>query len=378
MKTRESIALTVVALCFTATPARAVEYNVVDLGRTGEPPTYAFALNNNGIVVGQYQVYFSGDSYLASFSWDSGALTGWHVFGSKSGVNGVNDSGMMIGWSDGAEHPYSGYVGENGINVNLPELAGQSWSYADAINNSDQIAGSSGNYAAVWTRDPCEPNDWLPTALSVSGYTYAKSHGINEIGEVVGRGESPGVRAALWTVGTTNGIVLPYPAASGSWDIAADINDAGDVIVGESISSGQSRAAIWELNGGWSGRLLGNLGGAASQALAVSNDGLVVGWSETSEGVEHAFCYDQLNGMQDLNSMIDAASGWVLNRAYAVNDAGFIVGYGTVDGETHAFLLAEVLDADLNRDYRVDVADLGAFCSQWLMCTNPEDPLCEN
>ena len=44
-------------------------------------------------------------------------------------------------------------------------------------------------------------------------------------------------------------------------------------------------------------------------------------------------------GMQDLNSLIPANSGWVLINANAINNTGQITGYGVKDGHNHAFLL---------------------------------------
>jgi hypothetical protein len=46
--------------------------------------------------------------------------------------------------------------------------------------------------------------------------------------------------------------------------------------------------------------------------------------------------------MVDLNSLISPTSGWVLEQANAINDNGQIVGFGTIDGETHGFLLTPV------------------------------------
>jgi probable HAF family extracellular repeat protein len=43
--------------------------------------------------------------------------------------------------------------------------------------------------------------------------------------------------------------------------------------------------------------------------------------------------------MQNLNDLIPADSGWVLSEAHGINDAGQIVGVGTVGGLFHAFLL---------------------------------------
>jgi len=40
----------------------------------------------------------------------------------------------------------------------------------------------------------------------------------------------------------------------------------------------------------------------------------------------------------DLNTLIPKNSGWYLECAQGINDAGDIVGFGTINGSTHAFL----------------------------------------
>jgi probable HAF family extracellular repeat protein len=50
-------------------------------------------------------------------------------------------------------------------------------------------------------------------------------------------------------------------------------------------------------------------------------------------------CWNSKHGMQDLNALIPANSGWELQGAVAINIAGQIVGVGTVNGQQHAFLL---------------------------------------
>ena len=52
----------------------------------------------------------------------------------------------------------------------------------------------------------------------------------------------------------------------------------------------------------------------------------------------HAFLYRE-GRMQDLNDLIPSGSGWVLEEARAINDRGQIVGFGTFQGRTRAFLL---------------------------------------
>lgn len=46
------------------------------------------------------------------------------------------------------------------------------------------------------------------------------------------------------------------------------------------------------------------------------------------------------NAITDLNAVLPSGSGWVLTSAVAVNDSGFIIGYGTRNGTTRPFLLA--------------------------------------
>jgi hypothetical protein len=46
--------------------------------------------------------------------------------------------------------------------------------------------------------------------------------------------------------------------------------------------------------------------------------------------------------LQDLNNQVTNLDGWVLQTAESINDSGQIVGYGTRDGNTRAFLLTPV------------------------------------
>jgi probable HAF family extracellular repeat protein len=87
---------------------------------------------------------------------------------------------------------------------------------------------------------------------------------------------------------------------------------------------------------------LGTLGGAFSTAYGINNSGQVVGESYISGGGQHAFLYSGSGSMQDLNDLINPASGWTLNVARSINDLGQIVGSGTIGGRSHTFLLTPV------------------------------------
>ena len=87
---------------------------------------------------------------------------------------------------------------------------------------------------------------------------------------------------------------------------------------------------------------MGTLGGSYSMGYGINTLGQIVGSSQMSDEVaHHAFVYDPLHGMVDLNTLITAA-GWNLFRAHDINESGQIVGQGYLNGEMHAFLLTPV------------------------------------
>jgi probable HAF family extracellular repeat protein len=86
---------------------------------------------------------------------------------------------------------------------------------------------------------------------------------------------------------------------------------------------------------------LGTLGGPGSNANGINNLGEIVGQSQTDNNFNDYAAFLYVGGtMYNLNSLIPANSGWVLQSAAAINDCGQIVGDGlNPDGLSHAFLL---------------------------------------
>jgi probable HAF family extracellular repeat protein len=112
-------------------------------------------------------------------------------------------------------------------------------------------------------------------------------------------------------------------------------------VVGDSSIAGNGASHAFLYSGGSMTDLGALSQGWLSSALGINNSGEIVGESHLNGGTPHAFLY--ANGsMQDLNNLIPAGSGWDLEWASSINDRGQIVGWGTINGETHAFLLDEV------------------------------------
>ena len=73
--------------------------------------------------------------------------------------------------------------------------------------------------------------------------------------------------------------------------------------------------------------------------------------------------------MRDLNNLLapdGSGTGWTLEYACGIDDAGDIVGYGIgSNGNVQAFLLNPVLPGDANGDGKVDVNDLTIVLSHF-------------
>jgi probable HAF family extracellular repeat protein len=131
----------------------------------------------------------------------------------------------------------------------------------------------------------------------------------------------------------------------GSIGEALSINDFDEVVgladSGEHHGVMNVHAILWRERGE-DKRDLGTLrGGNQSLALGVNDFSEVVGQANVAHRgyTTHAFIWTERHGMQDLNSLIAANSGWVLNVASFISVRGQIVGWGTINGQSHGFLL---------------------------------------
>ncbi len=80
--------------------------------------------------------------------------------------------------------------------------------------------------------------------------------------------------------------------------------------------------------------MLPNLGAGA--ASGINNLRQVIGYCAYPF---LAFIWSPEKGMQNLNDLIPANSGWQLQFATGINDRGQITGQGVIGGQSHAFLL---------------------------------------
>jgi probable HAF family extracellular repeat protein len=344
-----------------ASLATAQTYTVTDIGALkGDNESSGFWINNLGEVVGcsdtQTVEGYPCTGLVAgqhAFSWtrsggmnDLGTLAGATV----SGAMGLNDSGTVVGYSNVKGQPATNFVAvqwsATGAISRLGRLAGGSSSAAFEINSAGVVSGdsflSNGVVDATsWTSKKIADLGALPAAIFTAGVD------INDDGDIVGEsvfGYGPPFtsHAFLWNASTTTMKDLGT-LRGGLTSMANAINTSG-VVVGQSDGTrtlGNWHAVLWNTAGKI--RDLGVLhGGSYSIAFGVNDSNVVVGYGNLANNAAHAMVWTSIGGMQDLNSLIPANSGWVLINANAINNVGQITGYGTVGGYNHAFLLTPV------------------------------------
>jgi probable HAF family extracellular repeat protein len=314
--------------------------------------------------------------------------------GPTSGVNGepsvqvINNRGTVVGVADTSmlTPVPAGYnpIGNQDFFVShafvwrgtrlkdLGTLPGGFYSFAAAINQHGQIAGTSENnqidpasgnpefHAVLWQNDKI-------LDLGTLGGTASFAATLNDHGQVIGQALNnipdplsilglgsqttlTQTHAFLWE----NGKMQDLGTLGGPDSWAMYVNDHGQVagtsytngVIAQNAIAPQSNAYLWE-----NGKMkdLGNLGGTNSFlgpqfVNALNNRGQVVGlMALADESVRHPFFWDG-------EKLLDLVGfGGTFSTATGINDSGEIVGYSYFPGDhvKHAFSWKNGLMTDL-------------------------------
>ena len=360
-------------------PARP-RYSITDLGvlpsvfMSGPATSSASSINAQGDVVG---LSGPGAPRSDAFLYRGGVMTDLGPSGlfSSHGGPAISDSGQVAGVMrvtvplsvSGSGRQFHASLYDVGGMHDLGKPLGASMSMGDAINSHGQIAGEA------WVNKPVAggrtSHAFLDSGGKVTdigalpGCTDVVPAGINAAGQVVGylQMQNASEQAFLYDAGARKMTALAAPPGLPN-SYAAGINDRGQIIGTVDLPGNKTRAVLWS-----GGRVtdLGALPGMDNaEGAALNNRGEVVGLAYAGQGTMARFVNDHpvrlgfllplfgqgRNGsqsaflyraghMEDLNKLIPARAGWVLQEAEGINDRGQIVGAGLHHGEKRAFLL---------------------------------------
>jgi probable HAF family extracellular repeat protein len=288
----------------------------IPLPSLGGQYSSALALNRSQ-VVGQSNL--PGDTIGHATLWNAGHVTDLGTLGGDTSIAwGVNTEQQVVGRADTGSTGASGSpVGHaflknlNGPMQDLGALGGDN-STAFAINPHGAIVGQ----ADIGTTP--DPNFFIPPF-----HAFVSQNGaMQDLGSIFG----------------------------GTFSLAQDINDKGQVIGSADLLGDQeAHAFLWQ-NG--SARDLGTLpANTANQPMGINNDGTIVGSSGFS-GSSFSFgppvnqyfcpCHTVLwkdGKVIDLQTQLPGNSPWILITVSAINDRGEIVGEGFIHNQIRGFLL---------------------------------------
>jgi probable HAF family extracellular repeat protein len=322
-----------------------VTYAVIDLGSLGGIQSKAYGLNNSGRIVGDSTVS-AGTVSAIPFAYTSGQLTNVGTFGGDTGTAfALNQIGYSVGYAATATNDKHAFVWSDIFNkLDIGTLPGGTFAAAYDINDANQVVGESEiaplqDRGFVWQKAT-----GMQMILSFNGTGATGANGINNAGQIVGWSST--TSGATHAFLLSGGTMTDLGTFGGTTSIAQKISDNGEVVGYAGLASNSAsqpyHAFRWTASTGLQD--LGTLGGSRSIAYDINGSGVIVGHSEIAPGIEHAFIYDSLLGMQDLDGL-SGTPGWTLQEARAINDKGQIVGFGiNPQGETHAFLLVPQVD----------------------------------
>lgn len=341
---RSLVVLPVLAIAFASVVPSAnaqqhvPRYVVKNLGTLGGTLSTAFGINNQGWISGASNL--AGDQNEHPFLWYQSRMIDLGTAGGPNSVSGFplkNERGLIPGISQTA----------------ISDPLGENWNFhCDAYETVLCDGTDLINVGLLWYPGG---KATMPTLGGDNGQAF----GANNLGQVVGLAETakqdkncvaPQVldyEAVIWTPFESRIEALPpYPGDTVS--AAIGINDRGQAVgasgacapISPSIGA---HALLWE-NGSFT--YLGTLGGQLSNlAYAINNAGQVVGVSDLQgEVTAHAFIW-QNGTLRDLGTL----PGDFLSVAFSINNRGQVVGESCdINFNCRAFLWQDGTMRDLN------------------------------
>lgn len=318
-----------------STPLLAADlYSVTDLGGLGNPMgSGASARNGSGDAVGY--AYVAGSSYVHAVLHHQGTVRDLGTLGgTQSLARAINAGGDIVGWAFPAgAATQRAVLWSGGVATDLGTFGG-AVSDAHDINDLGVVVGS-----AFTSQNLERAFRWDGTLhdLGTLGGTQARAYAINNWGDIVGMAAPPSNDRFHAFFGKAGSPLYDLGTLGGKVSHAYDVNERGHACGWSQVSWSpiESRAFLWA-DGVM--KEIGTAGGIYSAGFAINDNDEVVGMTSRPDGQYVAFLWKS-GTLVDLNTLIPGGSGWLLTRAWDIDEQGVIVGEGVLNGEGRAFAL---------------------------------------
>jgi probable HAF family extracellular repeat protein len=154
---------------------------MTDLGTFGGTWSWARAINNLGQIVGDFWTDEHGYNYEHGFLWEDGIMTD---LGSATKAFAINDPGQIVGYRTASNvGPRIAFLWEDGVMADLGEGI-----MPLAINNLGQVVGyrwvtGATRHAFLW-------EDGVMTDLGTLGSGNSFAYAINNLGQIAGTADN--------------------------------------------------------------------------------------------------------------------------------------------------------------------------------------------
>lgn len=338
--------------------AEPAHFVMTDLGNLGGTWTGGRSINNAGVIVGTSGLAgtdgergFRSNSVIHPLTDNLGIPAGMY----HSSAQIINNNGHVAGMAivkngTGALPPWHGYLIQPretfSTATDIGSLGGE-FTIVNGMNDSGQIVGYSTDQFGTWHAYKYTPGAGIAD-LGAPNSQYSQANGINNRGEVVGilQYGTGGYRAFKTKPDQPISSDDLIGSLTGGSTLAAAINDVGQVTGYSDVGTGlhvyrtKPGADIDPLTDD-----LGTLPGSSFiEPSTINIRGDIVGWALMPDGPRALFAFGDSNTLYDLNTLIDNRGNWIFNSATGLNDLGVIVASASLNGtgDSHTFLLTPV------------------------------------
>jgi len=314
----------------------------------------AHGVNNQGIVVGDYQAYCipdcsaPGQTSTGSQAWmyeqKSGALDELTLESSErtASAYGINNKGTIAGEAATGNGPQGVLWKVTGGVTTLPGNLYASFDWAVAVNDGGTVlgqyedSGNPGSAAFLWTPPGGSQTPLPGPECDYCNRLYITANAINDSGTAVGSAlsviyDSSGVLVSggLFAMEWRGATVTNLGGLQGSSSSEAyGINNGGDVVGDSGVGPAEGAPTHAFL---YSHDVMTDLGTVPgdvdSTAYAINDKRQIVGFSVDAAGNGRAFLYDK-GAMYDLKTLIDPndplAAYLTLEEAVSISQNGYI------------------------------------------------------